>query len=143
RASFVPRCSVLFTQPELPAPMKVPLFPLNLVLFPGQSLPLHIFEERYKTMLKKCLDEQIPFGIALIRDSGRAFRGSPHNTGTLARVMPVAALHQGRCVAPAPHHGSRYPLPRRGDAPLRLTSPDPPAPGVLPAERPPPPAGAA
>jgi Lon protease-like protein len=69
--------------------MKVPLFPLNLVLFPGQNLPLHIFEERYKAMLKKCLAEQSPFGIALIRDSGRAFRGSPHNTGTVARVLLV------------------------------------------------------
>ena len=41
----------------------IPLFPLNLVIFPGSYYPLHIFEERYKKMLKKCIDEQTGFGI--------------------------------------------------------------------------------
>ena len=41
---------------------RVPLFPLNLVLFPGQNLPLHIFEQRYKDMLQRCLQNQEPFG---------------------------------------------------------------------------------
>ena len=45
---------------------RIPLFPLNLVLFPGQTLPLHIFEERYKEMLKRCLRENIPFGVKLM-----------------------------------------------------------------------------
>jgi Lon protease-like protein len=104
--------------------MKVPLFPLNLVLFPGQNLPLHIFEERYKAMLKKCLNEQIPFGIALIRDSGRAFRGSPHNVGTLARVTQVDEIPEGRCVVPAPHHGSCYHITCRGEDRFRITAVD-------------------
>ncbi len=46
----------------------VPLFPLNTVLFPGMSLPLNIFEERYKVMIARCLEEQIEFGVVLIRE---------------------------------------------------------------------------
>lgn len=42
----------------------IPLFPLQLVVFPGEMLPLHIFEPRYKQMIKHCLDNEEPFGIA-------------------------------------------------------------------------------
>ncbi len=52
--------------------MRVPLFPLNLVLFPGETLPLHIFEERYKAMLQHSLRERTPFGIVLIREEAEA-----------------------------------------------------------------------
>jgi len=41
----------------------LPLFPLDLVLFPRAPLPLHIFEERYKEMIAECLREQKPFGL--------------------------------------------------------------------------------
>lgn len=41
----------------------LPLFPLNVVLFPEMSLPLHIFEERYKDMVRECLRETEPFGV--------------------------------------------------------------------------------
>jgi Lon protease-like protein len=41
----------------------IPLFPLNIVIFPGSFYPLHIFEARYKKMLKYCIDEQTGFGI--------------------------------------------------------------------------------
>lgn len=44
-------------------PSRIPLFPLDIVLFPGMSLPLHIFEPRYKTMIRRCLDESIEFGL--------------------------------------------------------------------------------
>ena len=43
--------------------MTIPLFPLQLVLFPSVPLPLHIFEERYRTLVNRCLDEQTPFGV--------------------------------------------------------------------------------
>ena len=43
----------------------LPLFPLQLVLFPGSSLPLHIFEERYKILINKCIEETKEFGINL------------------------------------------------------------------------------
>lgn len=42
---------------------RIPLFPLNIVVFPASKYPLHIFEERYKKMISKCLNEQTGFGI--------------------------------------------------------------------------------
>jgi Lon protease-like protein len=41
----------------------IPVFPLNLVVFPGSKYPLHIFEERYKKMINRCLNDKIGFGI--------------------------------------------------------------------------------
>lgn len=41
----------------------IPLFPLSLVLFPQEVLPLHIFEDRYKKMVSFCLAEGVPFGV--------------------------------------------------------------------------------
>ncbi len=46
----------------------IPIFPLNLVVFPGSKYPLHIFEERYKILLQKCLRENSGFGIAAFID---------------------------------------------------------------------------
>lgn len=43
--------------------VEIPLFPLNLVAFPGEQLNLHIFEPRYKQLLRDCLERQINFGI--------------------------------------------------------------------------------
>jgi Lon protease-like protein len=47
-----------------------PLFPLGLVALPGELVPLHIFEERYKTMIGRCLEEQSEFGIVWLADDG-------------------------------------------------------------------------
>jgi len=44
-------------------PNRIPLFPLDAVLFPTMALPLHIFESRYKIMIARCLEEKIEFGI--------------------------------------------------------------------------------
>jgi Lon protease-like protein len=49
---------------------RLPLFPLNVVLFPSSSLPLHIFEERYKTLIKECFEKRTVFGINLLRSQG-------------------------------------------------------------------------
>ena len=46
----------------------IPLFPLNVVLFPGGRLPLRIFEQRYMDMAKACLRDQSVFGVCLIRE---------------------------------------------------------------------------
>jgi uncharacterized protein len=46
-------------------PTRIPLFPLEVVLFPGMPLPLHIFEPRYRIMLARCINEKIEFGIIL------------------------------------------------------------------------------
>src|SRR5436309_14039574 len=45
-----------------------PLFPLGMVALPGELVPLHIFEERYKTMMNECLREQGEFGIVWLSD---------------------------------------------------------------------------
>ncbi|HZU32034.1 MAG TPA: LON peptidase substrate-binding domain-containing protein [Candidatus Angelobacter sp.] len=47
----------------------IPLFPLELVLFPGAPLPLHIFEPRYKEMISECLEQKKPFGMVRIKES--------------------------------------------------------------------------
>ena len=49
---------------------RFPLFPLGLVLLPGEVVPLHIFEERYKTMIDECLDQGTEFGIVWSGDDG-------------------------------------------------------------------------
>ena len=49
---------------------RFPLFPLGLVLLPGEVVPLHIFEERYKTMIGECLEEESEFGILWMGDEG-------------------------------------------------------------------------
>lgn len=74
-------------------PYEIPLFPLNTVLFPGMVLPLHIFEERYMLMIRRCLAEAQPFGVVLLK-SGRpegAF-GDFHAVGTLAQITQTAQL---------------------------------------------------
>lgn len=48
--------------------MEIPLFPLHTVLCPGIVLPLHVFEDRYRAMTRRCLDTGEPFGVVLIRD---------------------------------------------------------------------------
>jgi len=47
-----------------------PLFPLGIVALPGELVPLHIFEERYKTMMNECLSEEKEFGIVWLSDDG-------------------------------------------------------------------------
>jgi Lon protease-like protein len=47
-----------------------PLFPLGLVALPGELIPLHIFEDRYKTMMSDCLEGESEFGIVWLSDDG-------------------------------------------------------------------------
>ena len=47
-----------------------PLFPLGLVALPGEVVPLHIFEERYRTMMAECLEQEREFGIVWMADDG-------------------------------------------------------------------------
>lgn len=49
---------------------RFPLFPLSLVLLPGEVVPLHIFEQRYKQMIDECLDDDGEFGIVWVADDG-------------------------------------------------------------------------
>ena len=56
---------------------KLPIFPLNLVLFPGAPIQLHIFEERYRQMIGRCLEQSSPFGVALIRSGSEISPDDP------------------------------------------------------------------
>ena len=80
----------------------LPLFPLNSVLFPGESIPLQIFEDRYKQMLKDCLNADSRFGIVLIK-SGREVGSpaEPHNTGTVAQIVQSTEIDGGRFLVSA------------------------------------------
>ena len=66
----------------------LPLFPLNMVLFPGASLPLRIFENRYKVMIGECIEMKQAFGVVLIKE-GPEVGGTaqPHRVGTTARIL--------------------------------------------------------
>ena len=77
--------------------IELPLFPLSSVLFPGGTLPLHIFEERYKLMVGECVAQQSPFGVVLIK-SGKEVGGpaEPYEVGTTARIAHVQQLSDGR-----------------------------------------------
>lgn len=67
--------------------MKIPLFPLNVVLFPGGPLPLRIFESRYIDMISERMKSNGPFGVLLIREGQEAGgAASTWDVGTLARV---------------------------------------------------------
>ena len=77
--------------------LSLPLFPLNTVLFPGQVLPLHVFEPRYRQMIVMCIEQGAPFGVALIQD-GEEVGGpaKPYEVGTTARITQVERLDDGR-----------------------------------------------
>jgi Lon protease-like protein len=62
---------------------RFPLFPLGLVLLPGEAVPLHIFEERYKLMIGECLDEGREFGIIWLADDALK------DVGCAARITRV------------------------------------------------------
>jgi Lon protease-like protein len=61
----------------------LPLFPLEVVLLPGMSLPLHIFEERYKVLIGEVLEQHSEFGVVMAKENAIA------NTGCTASVERV------------------------------------------------------
>jgi Lon protease-like protein len=70
---------------------RFPLFPLGIVLLPTEVVPLHIFEERYKLMIRECLDADGEFGIVWLSDDGL------REVGCTARVSRVLEeLEDGR-----------------------------------------------
>jgi len=82
--------SVADSRPEL-----IPLFPLHAVLFPGAAMPLHVFEERYRLLVRERLD----FGVVLIRQGSEVGAGRVedlHEIGTLATLERVEAHPDGR-----------------------------------------------
>src|SRR5690349_3409644 len=78
--------------------MELPLFPLNTVLCPGIALPLHIFEERYRALVRHCLESSSPFGVVLIRQGREVGTGAISFTGigTIAEIRDAGAYDDGR-----------------------------------------------
>jgi len=75
--------------------MRIQLFPLHAVLAPGIALPLHVFEERYRRMVRRCLDASEPFGIVLIqRGRELAPRGSGADALTLSGIGTFAEIRE-------------------------------------------------
>lgn len=77
---------------------RIPLFPLGSVLFPNMPLKLHIFEERYKTMINECIERNEPFGVVLIQSGVEALGplAEPHMIGCTAQISQVQRLPYGR-----------------------------------------------
>jgi uncharacterized protein len=81
----------------------IPLFPLNVVLFPGMMLPLHIFEDRYKAMIKECLANDQMFGVVLARTQqaqapnvAGLYVDDLYPIGTTAQITAVEHLQNDR-----------------------------------------------
>lgn len=78
---------------------RLPMFPLEGVLLPGQVLPLHVFEPRYRALVQRCLDGPPEFGVTLI-ERGREVGGGDlrSDAGTVAKIVEAAELRDGRWV---------------------------------------------
>ena len=75
----------------------LPLFPLNTVLFPGQLLPLHIFEPRYRQLIGECIQHGQPFGVVLIRSGEEVGEAAePVEVGTTAQIVQVESIADDR-----------------------------------------------
>jgi len=98
---------------------RLPLFPLGLVLLPGLLLPLHVFEERYRVLVRELLElpeEQRRFGVVAIRE------------GREVGADGVTALHEVGCVAQLrrvePHEDGRFDIVTTGAERFQLTGLD-------------------
>ncbi len=76
--------------------IEIPLFPLNVVLFPGMVLPLHIFEPRYRQMISECSQEDKPFGVVLAQPTSVPMQEVPYTIGTMAEIRDLDRLEDGR-----------------------------------------------
>jgi uncharacterized protein len=76
---------------------ELPLFPLNVVLFPGGPLPLRIFETRYYDMVRRCMREGEGFGVVLIREGREVGLAETdvYPVGTLAEITDFHQLSDG------------------------------------------------
>ena len=99
-----------------PVPERLPLFPLGLVLLPGLMLPLHVFEQRYRDLVRDLLDlpeEARRFGVVAIRE------------GREVGADGVTALHEVGCVAQVrrvtPYDDGRFEVVTTGARRFRLT----------------------
>jgi len=80
-------------------PTELAMFPLGMVLFPGSTLPLHVFEPRYQALTRACLDADGHLGVVLIERGSEVGGGDVRfAVGTRARITEAVALDDGRWV---------------------------------------------
>jgi Lon protease-like protein len=78
---------------------RLPMFPLSAVLFPHASMPLHVFEPRYRDLMRDCLAGDARFGIVLIARGSEVGGGDERSTlGTRGIITQAAELPDGRWV---------------------------------------------
>ena len=65
----------------------IPLFPLNMVLFPDGPMPLRVFEPRYLDMVSRCMKEDIEFGVLLLQSGSEIGAAKTVSVGTKARIL--------------------------------------------------------
>jgi Lon protease-like protein len=70
-----------------------PLFPLGLVVLPSELIPLHIFEDRYKAMIARCLEEESEFGIVWLADDGLREIGCACEIAEILERMPDGRIN--------------------------------------------------
>jgi uncharacterized protein len=112
----------------------LPMFPLSAVLFPHAAMPLHVFEQRYRELVRVCLDADGRFGIVLIERGSEVGGGDQRSAvGTRCVLTHAAALEDGRWI-----------LRVQGEARITIEEwlPDDPYPQARVTEWPSPPEGA-
>jgi uncharacterized protein len=73
------------------------MFPLGNVLFPHGLLPLHVFEDRYRALVERCVSDDVPFGVVLIERGSEVGGGDVRfDVGTLARIVQAGRFDDGR-----------------------------------------------
>jgi Lon protease-like protein len=77
----------------LPLVRDFPLFPLGLVALPSELVPLHIFEERYKDMIARCLEEGSEFGIVWLADDGLREIGCACEIAEVLETLPDGRIN--------------------------------------------------
>src|SRR3546814_19261198 len=98
----------------------LPMFPLGSAVVPGAGLPLHVFEDRYRALMKDCMAGDREFGVVLIERGSEVGGGDVRaDVGTVARIAEASELPDGR-----------WALIAVGDRRIRVTSwlPDDPYP---------------
>lgn len=75
---------------------EMPLFPLHTVLFPYAQLQLHVFEPRYREMVRYCTQNDIGFGVVLIREGEETGQSDPYMVGTAVRIAKVQTYDDGQ-----------------------------------------------
>ncbi len=74
----------------------LPLFPLKTVLFPRMGLQMRAFEPRYLELIQRCLDEEIGFGVVLIKSGEEVGEtAEPYDVGTIARILDAKKTPEG------------------------------------------------